>query len=100
MFSIKDVHTSSQDQTSAWRPLRVLCVAPEISLLSQRERIGELEARIESLLNERDTLKGRIQQLKVGPCISFSAKPRVSPAQCTFWEGVNFSCTSLPVGQS
>ncbi|KAK9906576.1 hypothetical protein WJX75_004466 [Coccomyxa subellipsoidea] len=30
----------------------------------QRERIGELEARIESLLNERDTLKGRIQQLK------------------------------------
>ena len=31
----------------------------------QRERIGELEARIDSLLNERDTLKGRIQQLKV-----------------------------------
>lgn len=30
----------------------------------QREKIKELETRIEALLDERDTLKGRIQQLK------------------------------------
>lgn len=32
----------------------------------QKARNKELEARVEALLNERDVLKGRVQQLKVG----------------------------------
>ena len=31
----------------------------------QKARNKELEARVEALLNERDVLKGRVQQLKV-----------------------------------
>lgn len=35
----------------------------------QKERTKELEARVEALLNERDVLKGRVQQLKVSLCL-------------------------------
>ena len=35
----------------------------------QKERTKELEARVEALLNERDVLKGRVQQLKVSPIL-------------------------------
>ena len=40
----------------------------------QKERNRDLETRIEALLNERDVLKGRVQQLKVRPTF-------ISPAQ-------------------
>ena len=33
--------------------------------IMQKARNKELEARVETLLNERDVLKGRVQQLKV-----------------------------------
>lgn len=33
--------------------------------IMQKARNKELEARVEALLNERDVLKGRVQQLKV-----------------------------------
>ena len=36
----------------------------------QKERVKEMEARVEALLNERDVLKGRVQQLKVGLILS------------------------------
>lgn len=39
-------------------------------VLMQKERVKEMEARVEALLNERDVLKGRVQQLKVGLILS------------------------------
>lgn len=53
--------TSMQDKAS--RILTLTCTK-----CLQKQRNKELEARVEALLNERDVLKGRVQQLKVNPC--------------------------------
>ena len=53
--------TSMQDK--ALRILTLICTK-----CLQKQRNKDLEARVEALLNERDVLKGRVQQLKVSPC--------------------------------
>ena len=53
--------TSMQDK--AFRILKLICTK-----CLQKQKNKELEARVEALLNERDVLKGRVQQLKVSPC--------------------------------
>lgn len=49
-------------QDKAFRILTLICTK------LQKQRNKDLEARVEALLNERDVLKGRVQQLKVSPC--------------------------------
>ena len=52
----------------------------------QKERTKELEARVEALLNERDVLKGRVQQLKV---ICASSEGMQSPVlPCHRWQSI------------
>jgi hypothetical protein len=54
------------------RALRILTLTGPECLQKQRNK--ELVARVEALLNERDVLKGRVQQLKASPCTHMLAK--------------------------